>query len=110
MSVVIGFSRDKSHHALLVIGQVIVLRKKMASHGAGGLINTEKTLDTDLENFHPVPEQQFGSDTLHEQDREPDGTFSLSGETESEKDNNRSPGMSFQILSNFSIYSSFYHL
>lgn len=93
-----------------MIGQVIVLRKKMASHGAGGLINTEKTLDTDLENFHPVPEQQFGSDTLHEQDREPDGTFSLSGETESEKDNNRSPGMSFQILSNFSFYSSFYHL
>ena len=85
----------------------------MASHGTEGSINTEKPLDTDLENFHPVPEQQFGTDALHEENREPDGTFSLSGEIENEKDNNQSPGksfMSFQILSNFSFYSSFYHL
>lgn len=76
----------------------------MASHGSSESINTEKTLESELASFQPVTEQQFESDVLDEQDREPGRSFSLSGETESEKGNNQSPGMSFQILSNFALY------
>ena len=75
----------------------------MASSGGSEAINTEKTLDNALENFQPITEQQFRNDGLDEQDREPGSSFSLAGETENEKDNNQSPGMSFQILSNFSL-------
>lgn len=94
----------------MVVGQVMVLRNKMASHETEESINTEKPLHRDLENFQSVSEQQFGDNSLHEQGRVPNSSFSLSGETESEKDNNRSHGMSFQILSNFILKSSFYHL
>lgn len=76
----------------------------MASHGISESINAEKTVDSELGSFQPVAEQQFGSDVSHEEDREPGSNFNLSGETENEKDNNESPGMSFQILSNFLVF------
>lgn len=82
----------------------------MASDGTDETISPEKTLNCDIENFRPVTEEQFEGDTLGEQDREPGNSFSFSGETESEKDNNQSAGMSFQILSNFIIWFSFHNL
>lgn len=91
-------------------GRWCVLRKKMASDGTDETISPEKTLNCDIENFRPVTEEQFEGDTLGEQDREPGNSFSFSGETESEKDNNQSAGMSFQILSNFIIWFSFHNL
>ena len=82
----------------------------MASDGTNETISPEKTLNCDIENFHSVTEEQFEGDALAEQDREPGGSYSFSGETESDKDNNQSAGMSFQILSNFILWFSFYHL
>lgn len=86
------------------------MRKKMASDGTSEAINTEKTLNCDLDNFHSITEEHLEGDALVDQDREPDGSYSFSGETESEKDNNQSTGMSFQILSNFILWFSFHHL
>lgn len=82
----------------------------MASDGTNETISPEKTLNCDIENFHSVTEEQFEGDALAEHDREPGGSYSFSGETESDKDNNQSAGMSFQILSNFILWFSFYHL
>lgn len=82
----------------------------MASEGTSEVIGPEKTLNCDLENFHSVTEEHFEGDALAEQDREPGSSYGFPGETESEKDNNQSPGMSFQILSNFMLQFSFYHL
>lgn len=82
----------------------------MASDGTGETISAEKTLNCDIESFHPVTEEHLEGDALAEQDREPGTSYSFSGETESEKDNNPSAGMSFQILSNFILWFSFYHL
>jgi len=82
----------------------------MASDGTGDTISPEKTLNCDMENFRPVTEEQFEGDTLGEQVTEAGSSYSFSGETHSEKDNNQSAGMSFQILSNFTIWLSFYNL
>lgn len=45
-----------------------------------------------MENFRPVTEGQFEGDTLGEQVGEPGNSYSFSGETHSEKDNNQSAG------------------
>lgn len=82
----------------------------MASDGTGDTISPEKTLNCDMGNFRPVTETQFEGDALGEQVREPGNSYSFSGETHSEKDNNQSAGMSFQILSNFITWFSFYNL
>lgn len=82
----------------------------MASDGTGEAISAEKTLNCDLDSFHSITEEHLEGDPLAEQDREPDGSYNFSGETESEKDNNQSTGMSFQILSNFILWFSLYNL
>lgn len=82
----------------------------MASSRSGEVIDAEKTLSCDIENFHSVAEEQFEGDTLAGQDREASGSYSFPGETENEKDNNQSAGMRFQILSNFMFHLSFYNL
>lgn len=82
----------------------------MASDGTGDTISPEKTLNCDMGNFRPVTEAQFEGDALGEQVREPGNSYSFSGETHSEKDNNQSAGMSFQILSNFITWFSSYNL
>jgi len=82
----------------------------MASDGIGDMISPEKTLSCDMENFRSVTEEQFEADALGEQVTEPGSSYSFSGETHSEKDNNQSAGMSFQILSNFTSWFSFYNL
>lgn len=82
----------------------------MALDGTGETISPEKTLNCDMENFRPVTEGQFEGVALGEQVGEPGNSYSFSGETHSEKDNNQSAGMSFQILSNFITRFSFYNL
>ena len=82
----------------------------MASDGLGETISPEKALNCDMENFRPVTEEQFEGEALGEQVGEPGNSYSFSGETHSEKDNNQSAGMSFQILSNFITWLSFYNL
>ena len=82
----------------------------MASDGTGDTISPEKTLNCGMENFRPITEEHFEGDALGEQDREPDNSFSFSGQTHSEKDNNQSAGMSFQILSNFITWFNFHNL
>ncbi|XP_078357524.1 uncharacterized protein LOC144642437 isoform X2 [Oculina patagonica] len=58
--------------------------------GTGGAISAEKTLNCEIESFHTVTEQQLEGDALAEQGRDPGTSYSFSGETESEKDNNPS--------------------
>lgn len=82
----------------------------MASDGTSDAISAEKTLNCDIQNFHTVTQEQFEGDALAQMDREPGTSYGLTGETESERDNNQSAGMSFQILSNFILWFSFYHL
>ena len=82
----------------------------MASNEGNEAINTEKTFDGSLENFQPVTEQPFVSSSLVQQQGEPVSSYNVPEGSESAKDNDQSPGMSFQILSNFILYVSFCHL
>lgn len=82
----------------------------MASNEGNEAINTEKTFDGNLENFQPITEQSFVSHSLVQQQGEPVSSYNVPEGSETAKDNDQSPGMRFQILSNFILYVSFHHL
>lgn len=66
----------------------------MASNEGNQAINTEKTFDSNLENFQPVTEQPFVSSSLVQQQGEPVGSYNVPEGPESAKDNDQSPASS----------------
>lgn len=67
----------------------------MASGGPAEVIDAEKTLNCGIENFQSVTEEHFEGNNLVEEGQDPGSSYSFPGETENEKDNNQSAGMSF---------------